>query len=296
MAFERHSPRPAAAHRARPHSGSGSFSRAPRPLPPSRNQNVKQWPQVGETVVVHADKVLDYGVFCSLVEFPGATGFVHISQVASSWIKNIRNYVREGQMRAALVQKIDFEKLQIDLSFTKVSERQQRVRIDEYKQLKRNQKLVEQMAKSKGKTMEEGWKEIAEPLIAHYETLAQAFEAISLEGKSAVEGVDAKWVEIVADVVQKNIKAPEKAVKGILSISSHAPNGIELIKSALMEGMKGAKNAMIQYSYLGSGKYHIKVVSFDYKVAEKALAQVQEKIQKMIGNNGSYSFARQEAK
>jgi polyribonucleotide nucleotidyltransferase len=57
----------------------------------SRNKNVKQWPQVGEIVVVNVDKVLDYGVFCSLLEYPGATGFVHISQVASSWIKNEQN-------------------------------------------------------------------------------------------------------------------------------------------------------------------------------------------------------------
>ncbi|MEK6821251.1 MAG: S1 RNA-binding domain-containing protein, partial [archaeon] len=164
-------------------------SMARAPLPNSRNQHVKKWPQIGEIVIARIDKVLDYGVFCSLLEYEGATGFVHISQVESAWIKNIRNHVKEGQMRAALVQKIDMEKLQIDLSLTKVSERQQRLRIEEYKQLERNKKLVDIMAKSLNKTLSEGWSAVADPLVTDYGSIPLAFEAIALDGASAAEGV-----------------------------------------------------------------------------------------------------------
>jgi translation initiation factor 2 subunit 1 len=284
---------------SRPHSGGNRPHFSPRTTiaaPNPRNQHVKKWPQFGEIVIVKIDKVLDYGVFCSLLEYEGATGFVHISQVESSWIKNIRNYVREGQMRAALVQKVDFEKLQIDLSLTKVSERQQRLRIEEYKQLNRNKKLVEIMAKAREKTLEEGWKEVAEPLMKSFGSLPTAFEAIALEGALAAEGIVPKeWLPFLVDTIQKNIRPTEKEVKGTLSIACTAPDGVERVKSALLEGAKGVHSATVHYTYLGAGKYMVKVVSFDFKLAEKALSQVQEKVQKNIGSYGAMSFARQEA-
>lgn len=277
-------------------SSSSGPIRAPSPVATSRNQNVKKWPNVGEIVVVRVDKVLDYGVFCSLLEYEGATGFVHISQVESSWIKNIRNYVREGQMRAALVQKVDLEKLQIDLSLTKVNERTQRLRIEEYKQLSRNKKLIEVMAKSLDKTADDGWKAVAEPLMHSFGSLPQAFEAIALEGASAVQEIIAKeWIPPLVDTVQKNIRPAEKEVKGTLTIACNAPNGVEIVKSALLEGLKGVQNANVKYSYLGAGKYQLRVVSFDFKFAEKALTGVQERITKRIGNTGTIAFARQVA-
>lgn len=256
---------------------------------------MKTWPKYGEIVVVKVDKVLDYGVFASLLEYEGATGFIHISQVESSWIKNIRNHVREGQMRAALVQKVDTEKLQIDLSLNKVGERQQRLKIEEYKQLQRNRKLVEVMAKSLEKNLDDGWQAVAEPLIAYYGDLPAAFEAIALEGEKAVHDVDDQWVPIVVDVVQKNVKPSEKAVKGTLTISCTLPNGVEIVKDALLSGSRDADEASVHYQYLGAGKYQMKVVSYDYKIAEKALAQVQSRITQKIGSNGQCTFARQEA-
>ncbi len=277
-------------------TGTGGFTPRPQSSAASmRNQNVKKWPNVNEIVVVKIDKVLDYGVFCSLLEYENATGFVHISQVESSWIKNIRNYVSEGQMRAALVQKVDLEKLQIDLSLTKVTERQQRLRIEEYKQLDRNKKLIEQMAKTLNKTKEEGWNAIAPPLISMYGNIPQAFEAIAMDGERAIEGVDEEWIPILVEVVKKNVRPAEKEVKGTLSIACTAPNGIELVKAALLESAKNVSNATITYSYLGGGKYLLKVVSYDFKLAEKGLSGVQERLHKYIGQQGTVSFARQEA-
>ncbi|MFH0970195.1 MAG: S1 RNA-binding domain-containing protein [Candidatus Diapherotrites archaeon] len=263
--------------------------------PNLRNQHVKKWPQVGEIVIARIDKVLDYGVFCALLEYEGATGFVHISQVESAWIKNIRNHVKEGQLRVALVQKVDLEKLQIDLSLTKVSERQQRLRIEEYKQLERNKKLVEVMAKTLNKSLGEGWSIVAEPLIKMYGSLPLAFEAIAMDGASAAEGIAKEWIPILVETVQKNVRPTEKEVKGTLSIACTAPDGVERVKSALLSGAKGVHNANVCYSYLGAGKYLVKVISFDYKLAEKALASVQEKVQKNIGSFGTMSFVRQEA-
>jgi len=73
---------------------------------------MEEFPEVGEIVIGKIVKVLDYGVFMDLIEYEGLQGFVHISNVSSSWIKNIRNFVKEGQIRAGKVTNIDQSKNQ----------------------------------------------------------------------------------------------------------------------------------------------------------------------------------------
>src|SRR3989338_103759 len=109
-------------------------------------QLLAEMPNHGEVVVCKITKVLDYGVFAELLEYGNAKGFVHISQVSSGWIKNIRNFVKEGQVRAAQVMLVNRERGQIDLSFTKVSEQAQKARLEEWKQLTRSRKLIEVLA------------------------------------------------------------------------------------------------------------------------------------------------------
>ena len=118
-------------------------------------------PEVGETIVCKVKQVLGYGAFVELVEYGNKKGFVHVSQVASRWVKNIRNYVKEGQIRAAKVLSIDRGRGQIDLSFNKVSSHAQRARIEESKQLKRSKKLLEILAKEQGKAFEKAWEMMA---------------------------------------------------------------------------------------------------------------------------------------
>ena len=78
-------------------------------------------PERDELVVVKVVKVLDYGVFVELLEFNNMKGFIHISNVSSSWVKNIRNLVKMNQVRVAKVVNINEERDQIDLSFARVS-------------------------------------------------------------------------------------------------------------------------------------------------------------------------------
>ena len=69
-----------------------------------------EYPDRNELVVVKVTQILDYGVFAELLEYGNAKGFIHISNVSSSWVKNIRNVVKSNQVRVAKVLNIDVEK------------------------------------------------------------------------------------------------------------------------------------------------------------------------------------------
>ena len=230
-------------------------------------------PVVGETVVCRVKQVLDYGAFVELVEYNDMKGFVHISQISTGWVKNVRNHVKEGTIRAAKVLMLNRDRNQLDLSFTKVSEAAQRVRIEEWKQLKRSRKMLEILAQEQKVAFEEIWNAIAKPLLENYSSLNEAFQNIALSGQEAAEGVQSKWLKPLVEIVEKNVPVPKKTVKGMLSLRCMLPNGVDAINAILQKAEKNAGHE-IEIFYNGGGKYSVKVTEFDFKSAEKALSEV----------------------
>ena len=231
-------------------------------------------PERGDVVICKITKVMNYGVFAELLEYDNQKGFVHISEVASRWVKNIRNFAKEGQMRAAKVISISPAKNQIDLSLTKVSPNLQRLKIEEYKQLIRNTKLIELLATNEEKEFDEVWDDVAEPLLQEYETLYDAFQKIATEKEKAIEMIPKAWQKPLLNLVEKNVTVSMKTIKGVFTLQSTVPTGVEKIKTALSKAENSTKDANIDIYYAGSGKYVIKVSSPDYKVAERVLKYV----------------------
>lgn len=254
-----------------------------------------EMPEIGEVVVCKITRVLDYGVFVELLEYEGLAGFVHVSEIASRWVKNIRNHVKENQIRAAKVLATRHDKRQIDLSLTKVGESVQRAKIDDYKKVKRSQKLIELIAEKQKKPFDEAWQNVAEPLMQNYETLYEALQQISLFGKEAAKGVQENWLETAVSVAESSIEVPKRELKGILSLSTLAPNGVELIKKALAEAKGKTKD--IEIFYTGSGKYSVSAKAFDFKQAEKILREAADRaIASIKKSSGTGEFEKTETK
>lgn len=87
---------------------------------------LKEWPEEGELVVATVKKVRDYGAFVRLEEYKGKEGFIHISEVSSGWVKNIRDFVKENQKIVARVVRVNPVKGQVDLSLKGIREDQKR--------------------------------------------------------------------------------------------------------------------------------------------------------------------------
>ena len=253
-----------------------------------------EYPEQGEIVIGKITKVLNYGVFMELIEYDNMQGFVHISEVSTSWVKNIRNFVKEGQIRAGKVTNVYPEKKQIDISLTKVSSKLQRSKIEEYKQFKRIQKLLELLAEDMKEKHEVAWAEVAEPLLKHYDSLYEAFNAIRLNGESEAKGVSNKWLKPLVEMVEKNFELPIKTVKAKVLISVPDSGGIEVIKKTLNDVQKKAGSAL-EIFYEGSGIYSMKVSAPDYKSAEKNLKEIYEGLNSIIvSSNGKTEFERVE--
>lgn len=255
------------------------------------------FPEVGDLVVCSVQSVKNFGAFCTLDEYDGKEGFIHVRDVATGWVKYIRDHVREGQKIVCKVLHVDWEKGHIDLSLKQVNEHQKREKIQEWKNEKKADKLLEIVATKMGKDMAQAYAEVGDKLISEFGTLYAAFEQATVSEDSLKElGIDKKWAAAFVEVARENIQTPTVTIDGILEVTSPKPDGIDHIKKALLAGMD-SEEAEVSISYLGAPRYKVTVTSGDYKTAEQEMKASVEKITASVQKSGgSASFKRKEEK
>lgn len=245
------------------------------------------YPEKNDFVVVKIVQILGYGVFVELLEYNNARGFIHISNVSSSWVKNIRNLVKINQVRVAKVLGVDTAKKQIDLSFAGISPQIEKQKLTEFKQVNREEKLISILAKKEKKDFEVVWREVAEPLINEFGSLYKAFEKIYL-GEDLSKFISKKWSSPVKELVEKNIVVSKKSLKAIIELKTLSSTGVNDIKD-LLKIIENKKEISIIYS--GAGKYVLTVFAPTYKEAEKNLNKILNELEVNAKQNGiSFKF------
>lgn len=233
----------------------------------------KDLPEVGDLVVVTIKEVKGFGANVKLEEYPGREGFIHIAEVATGWVKHIRDYLREGQKTVCKVLNVDTGRGYVDLSLKRVNEHQKREKISGWKNEQKAEKLLEIVASQLKISVENAEKEFAEELREQYGTLYDAFEDASASEDWLPESND-KWKETFQKVAKENVVLPYIKIGGYVEAYSLAPNGVELLKEVLTAAMQ--ENVEIQYA--GAPRYRLTVTDKDYKSAEDVLKKAVQNI------------------
>jgi translation initiation factor 2 subunit 1 len=245
-----------------------------------------EFPEESELVVCTVQNVKNFGAFVTLDEYGGKEGFIHIRDVATGWVKYIRDYVREGQKIVCKVLGVDSSKGHIDLSLKSVNEHQKREKIQQWKNENKAEKLMEIVAERIGKEPAALYEEFGYDIMDTYGTLFGAFEQVAAHPESLEEeGHSGDWVQTFIEVAKENVTPPHVQIDGYLEMTCPAPDGVDRIREALMSGEASSKRAKIQY--IGAPRYRVVVMAPDYKIAEEELknvtAAVIEKIQECDG-------------
>ena len=117
-----------------------------------------EWPEPGDLVIATIETVTDYGAYAKLDEFD-KRGLLHVSEISSSWISNIRDFVREGQKMVLKVLRVDLEKGHIDLSLRRVTKRERIEKVLSWKKERKAEALLRGVAEKLGLTNEEALRE-----------------------------------------------------------------------------------------------------------------------------------------
>ena len=247
------------------------------------------WPDPGELVVGKIDEIEDFGVFVDLEEYEDKRGLIHISEVASGWIKNVRDHVREGQIVVCKVLDVDESSQQIDLSLKDVNDHQRSDKIQEWKN---EQKADNWMELAFGEDLDdEQYAAIANELLADFGSLYDGFEAAAIHGAEALEDsdLDEDEVEAIVETARENVSVPYVNVTGYVDLACPGSDGVEVVKDALKaaEGNGEVPDEIeLEVTYVGSPEYRIKVRAPDYKRAESELEDSADRASAVVTDHG----------
>ena len=113
------------------------------------------FPEVGDLVVATVKRVEDYGAYVKLDEFAGIEGLVHISEMATTWVRNIRDHAREGQKLVLKVLRVNPQRNQIDLSLRRVTGREKSEKMLEWKKERKAEAILKSAAEKMNKPEED---------------------------------------------------------------------------------------------------------------------------------------------
>jgi translation initiation factor 2 subunit 1 len=247
------------------------------------------WPEPGELVVGRVDEIEDFGVFVDLQEYEDKRGLCHISEVASGWIKNVRDHVNEGQTVVAKVLDVDESAQQIDLSIKDVNDHQRKEKIQEWKN---EQKADNWMELAFGKDIaDEQYAAIANELLAAFGSMYDGFEAAAIHGAEALEETDLseEESEAIVGTARENVSVPYVNVTGYVDLECPDSDGVDIIKDALKAaGGDGEvpEEVDLEVTYVGSPEYRIEVQAPDYKTAEAHLEDSAARAQAVLEERG----------
>src|SRR5512136_1812336 len=164
-----------------------------------------EYPEIGDLVIATIETVTDYGAYAKLDEY-NKRGLLHVSEISSSWIRNIHDFVREGQKMVLKVLRVDPEKGHVDLSLRRVNKRERIEKVMSFKKERKADALLKGVAEKVGLTVDEVYQK-AGALIEEKFSLYDGFEKAALEGPDALTkiGVPEDLAKAFAVVAKERI-------------------------------------------------------------------------------------------
>jgi len=238
----------------------------------------RAFPRPGEVVIVKITKVMPYGAFAVFEDYPDIEGFLHIREVSSKWIKNIKEYIRQNQITVAKVIGVDKNKGIADISLRKVTEEERRRVWEAYENEKKARNVIKAAFKKLNREKEA--EAFMKKVLDIYETLYD-FALDVYDGELDVFdelGADKELRSILVEVIGRAFKPPPVTIKKIVELIVYESDGVEHIKKAFLKLEKEG----IGVHYMGAPHYMISYTSEDRKEVVKKIVKAEKMLEKEL--------------
>ncbi|MBI4182071.1 MAG: hypothetical protein HY520_03840 [Candidatus Aenigmarchaeota archaeon] len=229
-------------------------------------------PQPGELVVCRVAKLYPNSAAVQLVEYD-LPGMVHVSEVASRWVRDIREFLKENQFVVCRV--VRMEGTQALLSMKRVRREDTTKALNEYKRENKAEAILAQVAKSLGKTLDQALKEVGGLLQEEFGSLTKALDmAYKNPELLKKKGVPPAWAKALQEMAQKRFGEKTYVLTAELELSSYQPDGIRTIKSVLGT----AQREGLEVRYLSAPRYRLRLQGNDFKRLRARLEEVCQQL------------------
>ncbi len=209
-------------------------------------------------------KIMPHGAYAELMEY-GKDAYLPISEIASGWIKNIHEFIKEGQRDVGKVISVESARGSIDVSLKKATSREKSDKLTEYGLEKRYEKLFEQAAALAGLKDKKDVEALKEEAAMKVPTYSELINSMVQDTKFASFMKNKRFSAALEEIIQKNIKPKRYVVSYLMTLRSDDPKvGI----SAIREALSAVEKLGLDVLYLGAPRYRITSEGGSYPAAE----------------------------
>lgn len=242
------------------------------------------FPEKGELVVGTCTKITPHGAYFKIENYESlgdSAGFVHISELSRTWVRNIRKHIREGQRTVCRVMRANVSRQEVDLSIRRVSDSQRRETLQIHKQEQRSRGMLRAIGERLGLTPEQVEEDLVRNLEANYDLIYPILERARDEGSQVLIdiGISEELAEEITAVASRELERASVSLSGKITVSTFDPRGINLIRDAFTGAMKetlDAKAISCEVHVVSAPDYRVQIEASDWKVAEKCWKTFQD--------------------
>ncbi len=221
-------------------------------------------PPPSTLVIVQVAKIMQFGAYCKLVEYNDIEAFLPLREISSGWIKNIHEFLHQGQNLVCKVIYIDRDKGTIDISLKKVTPKDSKVKINAYNLERRLTSIFLQAVKKAG---EDRRKEAlsAEVLSEFGSYTNLVTDAINATDRFNASPLPKKIKDALISILEASRKRKNREVSYIMKLSTtNTKSGITELNTALT----AAEKLGVRVTYISAPQYRIEAEGVDYAEAE----------------------------
>lgn len=256
----------------------------------------KKLPETGEIVIGTVKRVDKFGAYVSLDEYENADAFIHVSEISLRWVRNIRDYLKEGQKAVFKVLRSDPTTMQVDLSLRRVSKREKVEKLLWWKKKQKVKRIIKLLADRTGLDRSELEKNLFESTKGKEAELYDVFERLARDEAvpDSLRGLPENVLKTLIEIVKQEIKKKSVVKKGTLVLYCQSGNGVVVIRDAVKEAMSLAnKDQSVTITVIGAPRYLLRVEAEDDETSERLLNQAAEKcIGYVVSRGGRGEFKK----
>jgi len=245
------------------------------------------YPEFGELVVATVKSIVSYGAYVTLDEY-GREGLIPVSEISTTWVRNIKDHAREGQKLVLKVLRVNTQRGQVDLSLRRVTGREKAEKMLDWKKSKKAEAILKS-TKEKLSTDENALNSIRDMILKQYDSIYDALEKSIDQGEEIFVklGVSPDWSKALVENAKSKIKIKRTTLTGTIELTSPKPDGIVGIRTALLNAEKTKpKGTHVKIYTIGAPKYRLEITASDYSDAETVLKEAVDEAISSIKDAG----------
>eukprot|EP00917_Polyrhabdina_sp_WS-2016_P012980 GHVP01028552.1.p1 GENE.GHVP01028552.1~~GHVP01028552.1.p1 ORF type:complete len:327 (+),score=63.89 GHVP01028552.1:65-982(+) len=262
----------------------------------------KEYPEVGEIVMVIVKQIEEIGAYVNLIEYGGIDGMILIKELSRRRIRNLQRFIRVGQTDVACVVCVDKEKGYIDLSKKSVTPEEAAECNENFLKSKAVHGIVISLSEKHKLEPLDIYEGFGWPLYKIYDHAFDAFRDILIDPEAVFAKIDKLLLEAgettkqlrkqtqkdISSLIRQRYTPKNLKIRTDLELKCYSQEGVEGIKKSLRKAVElSTKEAPISATIIAPPLYILTLncVDKDYglDIMSKAIEIVGETIKNIGG-------------